>query len=575
MRRRPLLLALLATLWAADACQSPAPPARVGKPGGALRYRVTSPPRTFNYLKAADDSSLIVSFYLMGGRLAEFDHEALRYVPGVAEMWRQADDGRTVELTLRDGVRFSDGQPVTAEDVSFTFRALYDERTGATAFRDAMLIGGRPIGVTVVDARRLRLVFPEPVASPENYLSNLAVLPRHRLEAEFDRGTLGDAYGLTADPAGVVTAGAFSLQSAVPGERITLWRNPHYWKKDASGKSLPYLETLAVEVISDANNAMARLGQGSLDVYDRIRPADYAALRSGSARAQALDLGPGLNTDHMWFNLKPDGLNSDGRPAGREAKRAWFHDLRFRRAVSHAIDRESIARLTLQGLATPLYGFVSPGNRAWAAADLPRIGLDPARARALLAEAGFTWRGAPDGEEIYDREGRRVEFTLIVPADSQARVAMATVVQADLARLGMKMQVAPLEFGELTRRISQSYDYDAALLGTILTEPDPSSYTNFLSSASTAHQWHPKQSRPATEWEARLDQLAAAQARERNPERRRAIFREAQLLLAEYLPVIPLVSRHVMTAADRRVGNYRPSALLPYSLWNAEEIFVR
>ena len=108
-----------------------------------------------------------------------------------------------------------------------------------------------------------------------------------------------------------------------------------------------------------------------------------------------------------------------------------------------------------------------------------------------------------------------------------------------------------------------------------MTEPDPSAYTNFLSSGSTAHQWHPKQSRPATEWEARLDELAAAQARERDPERRRAIFREAQLLLAEYLPVIPLVSRHVMTAAARRVGNHRPSALLPYSLWNAEEIFVR
>lgn len=567
---RRLLLALLATPWAVNACGSPAPTAPAG---GGLSYRVASPPQTFNYLKAADDSSLIVSFYLLGGRLAEFDHDALRYVPGLAEAWRQADDGRTVELTLRDGARFSDGHPLTSEDVAFTFRALYDERTGSPAFRDAMLIDGRPIEVTAVDARRLRLDFPQPVASPENYLSNLAVLPRHRLAADFDRGALGDAYGLTAGPSQVVTAGAFSLESAVPGERITLRRNPHYWKKDAAGNQLPRAGRLTIEVVSDPNNAMARLGQGSLDIYDRIRPTDFAALRASQGPAQALDLGPGLSTDHMWFNLNPGG--GSARPAAGEARRAWFDDLRFRRAVSHAIDRESIAKLTLQGLATPLYGFVSPGNRAWAAADLPRTEHDPARARALLGEAGFGWRGAGDGAELYDRAGRRVEFTLIVPAESQPRVAMATVVQADLARLGIKMQVAPLEFGELRRRISSSYDYDAALLGTTVTEPDPSSYTNFLRSSSDAHQWRPKQPRPATEWEARLDALAAAQAVERDPARRRAIFREAQLLLAEHLPVIPLVSRHVITAATRRLNNYRPSAILPHSLWNAEEIFVR
>jgi peptide/nickel transport system substrate-binding protein len=154
-------------------------------------------------------------------------------------------------------------------------------------------------------------------------------------------------------------------------------------------------------------------------------------------------------------------------------------------------------------------------------------------------------------------------------------MAMAAVIQEDLARLGMKMNLAPLEFGELTRRISKSYQYDAVLLGASITEPDPSSYAPLLLSSSPSHQWHPSQAHPSTEWEARIDSLLTAQAREVDPLRRHALFNDIQLILAEQLPVIPIVSRHLVSAADQRVGNHHPSTLPPYSLWNAEELFVR
>jgi len=563
--RQFALPALLALVWIATACQS-------AQRGGALSYRVASAPKTFNYLLVSDEPSLIVAFYLMGGRLVEFDHKELRYIPGLAESWRREDDGRTIELTLRDGIKFSDGHPITAEDVSFTLRAIYDERTASPAFRDAMMIGDRQIEDHVVDARRLRLVFPDVVASPENYLSNLAVLPRHVLEAEFNRGALRNAYSLTADPSQVVTAGAFAAESAVPGERVTLKRNPHYWKKDEKGASLPYLDQLVIEVV-DANNAFTRFQQGSLDIHDRLRPSDYEGLRSQPGGKQVFDLGPGLLTDHLWFNLSEGALN--GRPGADPIKQAWFNDTRFRQAVSYAIDRQTIASTTLQGLATPLYGFVSPGNRAWAATDLPRIEYDPGRALALLREAGFITRGPQDRPELYDANGARVEFTLIVPSESQSRRDMAIVLQDGLSRVGIRMQVAPINFNEFQRRISESLDYNAALLGTSATEPDPSSYTNFLRSGSPTRPWRPKQPRPATPWEARIDDLLVVQARETNPERRRAAFHEIQRILAEQLPVIPIVARHLTVAANQRVGNYRPSVILPFSLWNAEQLFVR
>ncbi|MDQ3133422.1 MAG: ABC transporter substrate-binding protein [Acidobacteriota bacterium] len=594
LRRRSCFSLLFIILFAAGACRQPQTsptgatpaggggaatqptPARervAGVRGGSLTYRVSQPATTFNYMMAADEPTILISFFLLGGRLVEFDHDRQTYAPALAESWKLNDDKRTVEVTLRENLKFSDGHELTAGDVAFTLKGLYDARTGSPLYRGAMLIGERPIEISVTDARRFKLVFPDQVVVPENYMSNLVVLPRHALEGELNKGALGKAYTVTSAPSGIVTAGPFAVESATAGERYVLKRNPHYWKTDGAGTQLPYLDQIAVEIVADANNAVTRLQQGTLDIVDRIRPTDYASMRSAAGNVRAYDLGPGLYTDHLWFNLNQG--QKDGRPVVDPNKLAWFQDVRFRRAVSHAIDRETIASTTLQGLATPLYGFVSPGNRAWFAGDLPRTEYDLDKARALLQEAGFALRGPENAPELFDTKGNRVEFTLIVPGQTEPRVKTATVVQEDLARLGIKMQVAPIENAQISARVTQSYEYEAVLFGVSVTEPDPSSYSDFLRSDSPQHQWYPKQPKPATEWEARLNQLMTAQAGENDPARRRAIFRDAQLILAEQLPVIPLVVRHLTSAATARVGNHRPSALPPYSLWNAEELFIR
>jgi peptide/nickel transport system substrate-binding protein len=584
-----LLLAAVLLALLASACQQTPPASNtaggggaeklpsapvVGTRGGSLTYRITSPPKTFNYMLAADEPTIYVSFFLTGSRLVELNHDSQTYTPALAESWKLSDDGKNVEVTLREGLKFSDGQPLTSEDVAFTLRTLYDERVTSPIYRDAMLVGGKPIEVTVADARRLRLGFAEAIAVPENYMSNLNVLPRHVLEAEVAKNAFNNAYGVTSDVAGIVTAGAFVVESSTPGERVTLKRNQHYWKRDAAGNQLPYLDRLVLEVVGDENNSLTRLGQGTLDIMDRVRPTDFASLRTGQGKTRAHDLGPGLYADNIWFNLNP-GKREDGKSIVDPTKLTWFNDARFRRAVSHAIDRDSIAANTWQGLATPLYNFVSSGNRAWAAADVPRTSYDLEKARALLREAGFTFGGTEAAPELLDAKGNRVEFTLIAPAGTEVRVKSAIVIQEDLKKLGMNVQVAPIENAQLSARINQSYDYEAVLFGTSVSEPDPSSYTDMLRSGSPQHFWHPKQPKPATEWEARLDELTTRQAHEIDRERRRAIFRDIQLLMAEQLPLIPIVTRHIAVAANTRVGNYRPSPLPPFSLWNAEELFVK
>ena len=544
----------------------------IGTRGGKMVYRVSSPPKTFNYLLANDEPSILTSFFLLNSRLVEFDNSTQTYVPGLAETWTTGSDHRTVDIRLRDGLKFSDGQALTSSDVAFTLEATYDEQNKADVFRDALLINTKPISVKVIDDRNLQLVFPETIATPDNYLYNIGVLPRNVLEAEQKAGRLSEAWKITAPPASVVSSGPFVVASAAAAERIVLKRNPYYWKRDTQGTQLPYLDELTLEVVPDANQARVGLDQTKIDIVDRIRPTDYASLLNTGAAVRAFDLGPGLGVDYIWFNqnpTKPDGTRMD------PVKLAWFSDARFRRAVSMAVDRESIARSTLQGLATPLYGVVSPANRIWANPDLPKIAYDLGRAASLLQEAGFTKRGTTDAAELFDAQGNRVEFSLLVPAESEPRKLMAAVVQEDMAKLGIRMQVVPTEFAAVTNAWTKTYNYDAILLGLSLTDLEPATYASLLLSSGDAHQWRPKQKSPATEWEKKIDELFAEQARESDPEKRKSKFHEIQRIFADASPIIPIVARHVVSAANSRVGNFSPSPVFPHSLWNAEELFIK
>ena len=550
-----------------------APQQTAGKPGGTVVYRITGPLKTLNYFLANDEPSVVVTLFLMNDRLVSFDHEKQAHVPMLAESYIAAADGQTYDITLREGLKFSDGRPLTTADVEFSLKSVYDKRTESPIFRDSMLVGGKEIAVKVIDPRKIQFVFPEKVAAVENFLENLAVLPKHALEADAQAGTLAESWKITADPKTIVSSGPFMVDSIQAGEKLTLKRNPNYWKKDEAGIALPYLDSLVIETVADANNTFARLQQNSIDIADRIRASDFAALKTTQSAVKPFDAGPALGTDHIWFNLNT--AKKTGEPLDTSAKYKWFSDKRFRRSISYAIDRASIATNTLQGLATPLFGFVPAGNRVWLDPNLPKTEYDLQRAKTLLAEAGFVQRDNGGKPELFDAQGNRVEFTLIVPMENEPRKLIAAVVQEDLAKLGINMQVAPVDLPGLGERWSNTFDYDAVLMGTSQSGTDPAGFVTFLKSSGSVHQWRPGQTVPATEWEARIDQLVISLSQESDREARRKAFNEIQAIMAEEMPVIPIVSRHVVSAANERIGNFVPASFLPFSLWNAERLFVR
>lgn len=548
-------------------------PQVLGKPGGTVTHRLTTPIKTLNYYQAADEPSVLLTLFLINDRLVALDHEKQTFVPALAESYAVASDGVTVDVQLRRGLKFSDGKALTSADVKFSLEAVYDEATNSPIFRDALSIGGKEITAEVVDDRRVRFTLPEKVAAIENYLENLVVLPKHVLEGDMKSGNLAESWKIDSDPRSVVGSGPFMIDSVQPGERVTLKRNPNYWKTDEAGTPLPYLDSLILEIVPDANNTLARLQQNAIDIADRIRTSDFAALKTGGGQVRAVDAGPGLANDHIWFNL--NAAKKSGESLVSSPHRKWFADKRFRKAIAHAVDRRSISTNTLQGLATPVFGFVPAGNRAWLNTNIPKADYDLERSRALLAEAGFSVKDIGGKPELNDKDGNRVAFTLLVPAENEPRKLIAASVQEDLAKLGIAMQIVPLDFQGINERWNSTFDYDAILSGVSLTAIDPSSFAGFLPSSGTSHQWRPKQTQPATDWEKRVDELFSQQASEVDPALRRQKFNEIQLILAEEMPVIPIVSRHIVSAVNERVGNLSPSGILPYSLWNADRLFVK
>lgn len=577
MRLHRVLAGLLFFLLPLAACQSPeskqsAGGRETGVRGGRLVVAERSSPLTFNYPLAGDLTTINTSFFLMSARLVEFDHDKQEFVPGLAESWPMSDGQRVVTVKLRDGLKFSDGTPLTADDVLFTLRVFYDKTVQSPSFHDAMLVGGEPIKASKLDERTVKLEMPQPVAVPESYLYNVGVLPRHKLEVAFNQGEYQKAWATTAAPADFAVSGPFTLKEYVPGQRTILQRNAHYWKKDAAGNQLPYLDEISIEAVDNPNTGLLKFQQGELDILDNIRPADYATLKDKPGPVAVRDIGPWLQTDVLWFNLN-EGMDEQGKQLGDPVKRAWFSDARFRRAVAYAIDRPSIIQNVLRGLGTPLSGIVSPSNKRWVNANIPRYDYDVQRAKDLLKEAGFQLRDQGGTPQLADSAGHPVEFTLIVAENVAVRKQMATIIQEDLAKLGIKIVVSPLEDKAFSDYIRKTLNYDAAIHGFSVSDTDPSSMSAVFKTGGQLRYWSLANKKPGAEWETKIDQLMNEQAVESDAAKRKAKFDEAQRLFAEQLPVVPLVVRHFVSGAKTNLGNYRSSFLPPRSLWNADELF--
>jgi peptide/nickel transport system substrate-binding protein len=540
-----------------------------GRCGGHLTIGQRSEPKTLNPVTATDAVSREVIGRLMGD-LIEINRASQLTEPALAKSWNISADGRTFTLQLRKGIRFSDGYPFDADDVIFSFNVYMDEAVDSPQ-RDLLIIDGKPIAVTKLDQHTVRFVLPRPYAAAERLFDGLAMLPKHLLEKPYHEGHFAQAWSLNVSAAEIAGLGPFRLKQYVPGQRVVLERNPYYWKVDRENQRLPYLDELVFLFVGTEDAQVMRFEAAETDIVSRLSSENYNLLAREKSRvgSQLADMGPGLEYNFLLFNLNDLG----GKKLDEvTAKQAWFRDLKFRQAINVAVDRQSIVRLVYGSRGAALWGNVGPGNKLWINQTLPHPSQSVETARQLLKSAGYSWNS--EGQ-LQDSTGQLVEFSIITSSSSSQRMKMATLLQDDLSHLGMQVHVVPLEFRAMIDRVFQSFDYDAAIMGLGGGDADPNPEMNVWTFNGTSHLWHMGETQPATGWERELDQLMQQQMVTLDYAKRKQLYDRAQQLIADNLPFIFLGTPNILAGANARVGNFHPAVLDPYTLWNADELYVR
>jgi peptide/nickel transport system substrate-binding protein len=546
-------------------------PGEIGRAGGRLVISLRAEPKTLNPLIAADTPSREV-IGAMQADLVHINRATQLTEPALAKSWKISPDGLQYTLTLRQGLRFSDGHPLDADDVLFTFRVYLDENVHATQ-RDLLIVGGKPITVRKLDSQSLVFQFAKPYGVEERLFDGFAILPRHLLEKPYLEGKLAQLWSPSTSPNEWAGLGPFRLKEYIAGQKLVLERNPYYWKTDTKGNRLPYLDELVFLFVPSADAQVLRFQSGETDLITRLSAENFAALGRQQRGYTMADAGPGLEYNFLFFNLNDLGEKSS---ADQARKQRWFRDVTFRQAVSAAVDRDAIVRLVYQGRGAALWGPVTPGNRRWVNAAIAHAPRSLDRARALLKEAGFSWSTSSNGEPaLVDSDGKPVEFTILTSSSNADRTKMATLIQDDLKQLGMRIQVVPLEFRSLIDRVTQTKEYDACVLGLASFDADPNSDLNVWLSSGGTHLWNPSQSRAATPWEAEIDHLMELQLVTPGYDQRKKLYDRVQEILAENQPMIFLASPDILVGAKNSIANFHPAVLEPYALWNVELLYFR
>lgn len=544
-----------------------------GQRGGRLTLLTAGPPRTFNPLLVVDGAS-DHAVRLLFGSLMVVNAATQEAGPGMAETWSVSPDGRSWTFKLRAGLRWSDGQPLTAGDVVFTWNeVMYNPEMNRQTY-DLFRINGTNFAVSQLDELTVRVVTPEVFAPFLEFFGGVPILPRHAMGREVQERRFLSAYTVNTRPDRIVGSGPFRLKQMQPDGGVLLERNPEYWATDATGQRLPYFDEVLLQPVSGGSPTYFFLS-GKGDVCESPRVAEHEAIRSaaGAGKFRLLELGVGTERDILWFNLNTNH-DAGGRPLVAPAKARWFREPAFRQAVSCGINRDRLVTEVYGGKAQPILTFVGKDNPKWHNPNVPIFSYDPARARALLAGIGISDRNQ-DGV-LEDAGGQVIEFTLHSNSGNPAREKCAALIAEDLQRLGMRVTYQSIEFGQLVEKINLNWDYECVLMGLGGGGMDPASQVNVLKSGETLHQWFPNQPAPATAWEARLDALMDAQSRTLNVAERKQAFDEVQRILAEQMPMIYTVAPFQLAAARPELANLQPSLLSTYRLtWNAEQLYFR
>jgi peptide/nickel transport system substrate-binding protein len=482
--------------------------------GGQVIIGTPQDVTTLNEYQSAGDASEYAIIDLMFPSLMveqpDYELHPPSFAPRLATSWEFSQDNRILTFHLRPDARWSDGQPVTADDVRFTFLVQKDRRIDSPGLEIKDFISD----VEVVDPHTVRFHFTRVYPYQLMDANDGHIVPAHAWgKIPFEKWRNTDFEPI------LVTSGPFRLASHVRSQTLLLARDPLYW-----GHPRPYLDRVIFQVIPDMASEVNQLLAGVIDMVQAVPPRDADRIRA-DPDLDLVEFPSRVWGFIAWNNRKP-----------------LFADRRVRRALTLAINRKAAVDTVYHGFARLSHGPVLSSMWAYNR-NLPDIPYDPTQARQLLAEAGWT---RTNSQGILERDDRPFAFDLLYPATNTIRAELAVLIQADLARIGIRVRPTQVEYTTFVAH-QDSGDFDAMLsaweeatkvdLASVWTTPSASAGSNNFYGYSNPE----------------VDRLIAAAREEPDYTRAKVIFDRIQELIVADQPVTFLYEASQLVGLSRHI----------------------
>lgn len=556
------------TVSGVDCLQSQA---EIGKFGGSLvASTIGEGPKTFNPFNTKDNISAMMSEVMYDGLLTTHPVTG-QPIPKLAKSF--SVNGNDYVIHLRHGIKWSDGKPITADDVVFTWQNIIFDGFGNTSTRDSIIIDGKLPTVKKIDDYTVEFKTPQPFAPFIRMLST-PIAPKHIFEPAVKKGKeyFETFLSTNIDPKTLVISGAFKLKEYVPAQRVVFERNPNYYMINKNNQKLPYLDKLVYLIVGDINNEVLKFEGGELDTIG-LQGANVARFKELEKHSnfKVYNLGPDTGTMFVSFNLN-NRKDKNGKYFVDLKKQRWFQDKNFRQAVDYAIDRKNMVLNIANGLAAPLYTAESL-NSIYLNKNLKPYDRNIEKSKDLLKKSGYWW---DKKGHLMDKFGNHVEFNLFTNAGNTEREAIGVMVKQDLEDLGMKVNFKPIEFNSLVNKLVNTSDWDIVIMGLTGSPLEPNGGKNVWMSNGTLHMFN---QRPAGytkddrySWEKKLDYLYTQGALATTFEARKKFYDEYQKIVYEEKPFVYIYSPLRITAIRTKFKNVFPTSLGGVT-YNIEEIY--
>lgn len=572
-----LCLALIC-VFSLSSCKAINLPSQVNN-SSQIVNAILSDPKTFNAVLSQESPNV---FGLIYEGLIRENPLTGKNEPALAESWQISEDKLKIIFTLRKNLKWSDGQPLTADDVVFTYNQLYLNPDIPTSARDILKVGKSQALPVVKKVNNLQVEFSilEPFAP---FLGNtgLSILPAHILREKVEKkdqdGNLLflSTWNIGTPPAKIICNGPYKLESYATSQRVIFTKNPYYWQKDSQGNQLPYIDKIVWEIVESTDTSLLQFRSGSLDSIG-VSPEYFSLLKKEEKRGnfKIYNGGPAYGITFISFNLNQG--KRKGKPLVDPIKSQWFNNVKFRQAIAYGINRQRMVNNIYRGLGEVQNSPISVQSPFYKD-KLKQYDYDPELAKELLKKEGFKY----DAEgKLFDAKNNQVRFTLLTNAGNKIRESLGTQIKQDLSLIGITVDFTPVAFNVLVNKLSNDLDWEAHIIG-FTGGNEPHGGATLWSIDGNLHLFNKKpqagsdsiEGQKFADWEQKISDLYIEGARELDEEKRKKIYGETQEIAVEYLPLIYLVNPYSLEAVRNRIQGIEYSAL-GGAFWNIEKLKI-